>query len=289
MSAVISLCDARLAAQRRGLADIRVAGGISLDLETRGAQTVIARQRERDGYKVRVPRRRGRLEIAMINTGGGVAAGDRVAVDVTAGAGTDATLTAPAAERFYGAGDDAVAAYDVSLTLGARASLNWLPQETILFNRARVRRCFEVDMAGDATLLMAETVVFGRQASGETAIEGLFRDDWRIRRDGRLVFADAVRLEGAISETLGLTAVAGGAGAVSTIVLVAPDAEDRLDRLRAELSGFEACDGLTFGASAWGGRLIVRALGRRGMDLRQLTERALLCLAEGGLPRVWNC
>jgi urease accessory protein len=289
MSAVISLCDARRAAERQGLADIRVAGGISLDLEKRGAQTVIARQRERDGYKVRVPRQRGRLEIAMINTGGGVAAGDRVGVDITMGAGADATLTAPAAERIYGAGDEATAAYDLSLTLGAGASLHWLPQETILFNRARVRRRFEVDMAGDATLLLAETLVFGRHASGETAIEGAFRDDWRVRRDGRLVFAEAVRLDGAISETLGLTAVAGKAGAVSTIVLVAPDAENRLERLRAALAPLDGVAGLNFGASACGGRLVVRALGRRSQDLRQLLEMALEPLTGAGRPRVWNC
>ena len=172
MSAAISLCEARQAALRRDLADIRVVGGIALDLERRSGQTVIARQRERDGYKVRVPRRRGRLEIAMINTGGGIAAGDRVGVDVTVGAGAAATLTAPAAERIYGAGDEATAHYDVSLALGSGASLFWLPQETILFNRARVRRRFEIDMADDATLLLAETVVFGRHASGETDNRG---------------------------------------------------------------------------------------------------------------------
>ncbi len=289
MSAVISLCEARQAALRRDLADIRVVGGIALDLERRSGQTVIARQRERDGYKVRVPRRRGRLEIAMINTGGGIAAGDRVGVDVTVGAGAAATLTAPAAERIYGAGDEATAHYDVSLALGSGASLFWLPQETILFNRARVRRRFEIDMADDATLLLAETVVFGRHASGETAIEGVFRDDWRIRRGGRLVFAEAVRLDGAISETLGLKAVAGGAGAVSTIVLMSPDAEDRLDGVRAALATHEGRDGVTFGASAWGGRLIMRALGRRGQELRQLLEAALAPLSGSGLPRVWNC
>ena len=158
-----------------------------------------------------------------------------------------------------------------------------------MFNRARVRRRFEVDMAGDATVLLAETVVFGRQASGETAIEGVFRDDWRVRRDGRLIFADAVRLEGAISETLGLAAVAGGAGAVSTIVLVAPDAEDRIDFLRAQLAPLEGRDGVMFGASAWDGRLVVRALGRRGQELRLLLEAALKSLSGGALPRVWNC
>ena len=120
-------------------------------------------------------------------------------------------------------------------------------------------------------------------------IEGVFRDDWRIRRGGRLVFAEAVRLDGAISETLGLRAVAGGAGAVSTIVLMSPDAEDRLDGVRAALATHEGRDGVTFGASAWGGRLIMRALGRRGQELRQLLEAALAPLSGSGLPRVWNC
>lgn len=289
MSAVISLCDARSAATRRRLADIRVMGGLDLELERRGDATVLARQRERDGYKVRVPRRRDRLEVAMINTGGGIAAGDRVAVAVTAGEGTAATLSAPAAERAYGAAEDDTAHYDVMLTLAGGTSLHWLPQETILFNRARLKRGFTVDMAGDAELLLAETVVFGRTAHGENKIQGAFRDDWRIRRDGRLVFADAVRLDGAISKILDEPAVAGGACAATTVVLVAPDAEDRLPALRALLAHLEGRNGLTCGASAWDGRLLIRALARRSADLRGLVEAAIPPLAKSSLPRVWNC
>lgn len=289
MSAVISLCEARTAAERRRLADIRVAGGLEIGLEQRGGVTVLARQKERDGYKVRVPRRRDRLEIAMINTGGGIASGDRVKVAVDAGEGAAATLTAPAAERVYGAGDGDAASYDVNLKLEGGASLEWLPQETIVFDRARFRRQVTVDMAGDATLLAAETVVFGRTAYGETAIEGAFRDDWRIRRDGRLVFGDAIRLDGAISQVLGAAAVGGGARAVATVVVVGPDAEARIDRVRAVIQPLADIEGLSFGASAWEGRLVMRALARRSADLRRLIETALPALGGSGPPRVWSC
>ena len=289
MSAVISLCDARSAAARRRLADIRVAGGLDLHLERRGDATILARGRERDGYKVRVPRRHDRLEVAMINTGGGIAAGDRVAVSVTAADGAVATLTAPAAERVYGAAEDDTATYDVSLTLAPGASLHWLPQDTILFNRARLKRRFTVDMSGDAELLIAETIVFGRTAHGENEIQGTFRDAWRSRRDGRRVFADADRLDGAISSILDEPAVAGGAAAATTIGLVAPDAADRLAPLRAALGHLEGRAGLTFGSSAWDGRLLVRALARRSADLRALVEAAIPPLARSTPPRVWNC
>ena len=266
MSAVISLCDARSTAARRRLADIRVVGGLELHLERRGDATVLARQRERDGYKVRVPRRRDRLEVAMINTGGGIAAGDRVAVSVTAGDGAGATLTAPAAERVYGAAEDDTATYDVSLTLAPGASLHWLPQDTILFNRARLKRRFTVDMTGDGELLLAETIVFGRTAHGENEIHGTFRDDWRIRRDGRLVFADAVRLDGAISTIIDEPAVAGGAAAATTIVLVAPDAGDRLAPLRAALAHLDGhrIDGI--GNQAVAGHIFGNAQGREHGD-----------------------
>ena len=280
---------ARDAAARGRLAQIRVTGGLDLGLLRDGAVTRLARRGERDGYKVRVPRREDRLEVAMINTGGGIAAGDRIAVAVTAGQGAEATVTAPAAERVYGAADAATAHYDVTLTLGASASLHWLPQETILYNRARLSRRFTADLDPGAEMMIAETVVFGRTASGEAAIAGAFRDDWRIRRAGRLVFADSIRLDGRISDTLRDPATGDGATALATLLLVAPDAEDRLAAVRRALAAPAARPGLTFGASAWGGRLVVRALARLSADLRPLLEAAIPPLSRTGLPRVWNC
>ena len=91
----------------------------------------------------------------------------------------------------------------MKLKVGAGGTLAWLPQETILFDQVRLRRSIEVDLAPDASLLLAEGVVFGRSAMGETLAQGRFFDRWRVRRGGALVFAESLRLEDAIAERLG--------------------------------------------------------------------------------------
>ena len=111
-------------------------------------------------------------------------------------------VTTAAAEKIYRSpGPDAD--MEVALAVSAGGQLAWLPQETILFDRARLSRRIEVDLAEGASLIMAEAVVFGRAAMGETVREGRFADRWRVRRDGRLIFAESARLDGAIAETLG--------------------------------------------------------------------------------------
>ncbi len=113
---------------------------------------------------------------------------------------------------------------DVTLEIGEGARLAWLPQETILFDRARLSRRIDVDLAESASLLMAEAVVFGRAAMGEAMSQGFFADRWRVRRAGKLVFADSARLDGAIAEKLGQPASAAGGIAIAT-VLIAPGGE----------------------------------------------------------------
>ena len=142
----------------------------------------------------------------------------------------------------------------VKLAVGAGARLSWLPQETILFDRARLKRSIEVDLAADATLLMAEAVVFGRSAMGEAVEQGAFTDRWRVRRDGRLVFAETVRLDGAIARMLREPAVAGGGVAIATVLAVPGDAGDgrarRARKLSVARSGSRPGTGLRWRASA---------------------------------------
>ena len=229
------------------------------------------------------------FEGVIVNTGGGIVGGDRLSIELSLAPQADVTITSVAAEKIYrSAGPDAELALDMRLQAGA--ALDWLPQETILFSGSRLRRRFEADLAADARLLVAETMVFGRLASAETSIEGWFRDSWRIRREGSLVFAEETRLEGKIGAALDRAAVGGGARAAALLLLVAPDAEACLERARDALAA--AADGAcaeteTFGVSARDGILVARLLAHSPARLRASIIALLAALRRAPLPRIW--
>jgi urease accessory protein len=139
-------------------------------------------------------------------------------------------------------------------------------------------------MPADAALLVAESVVFGRAARGEVVDRGSFRDRWRIRRQNRLVFAEDVRLEGPIASALARPAVAEGGRALATCLLVAPDAEARLEEGRAALAGATS----ECGATAYDGMLLARFLSPDPQALRADLIRYAEAL-RGPLPRSWQC
>src|SRR5262249_61940400 len=121
----------------------------------------------------------------IVNTAGGIAGGDRHALNVDVGAGARLTVTTAAAEKVYRSlGPESV--IEVRLSLGAGARLAWLPQETILFDRARLRRTIAVDLAENADLILVEAVTFGRTAMGETVRQGRLVECLRGRRGGGL-------------------------------------------------------------------------------------------------------
>ncbi len=177
------------------------------------------------------PGRIGPMEAVLLNSAGGIACGDRFTVEARLGEGADLVLTTTAAEKIYRS-DGPVTRLDVDLTLASEAALAWLPQETILFDGARLARSFSAAIAPDARLTLFEALVFGRAAKGEVMRDGALTDSWRLRRAGRLVYADTFRLEADISEMLAKRAVAGGARAMATLLHLAPDAEGRLDQAR---------------------------------------------------------
>ena len=167
----------------------------------------------------------------------------------------------------------------IKLAVGAGARLSWLPQETILFDRARLKRRIEVELAADATLVMAEAVVFGRAAMGEAVEQGAFTDRWRVRRDGRLVFAETVRLDGAIARMLAepaWPAVASPSPPCSPCRAM----QAMVERARAQTFCGEV------GISAWNGLAVARLCAKDGASLRR--DLATVITALGGtLPRLW--
>jgi urease accessory protein len=221
------------------------------------------------------------LEAVIVNTAGGIAGGDRLMLDITAEAGARLLVTTAAAEKVYRT-LEAAASIDVKLRLGANSSLAWLPQETILFDRARLERAIEVDLADDARLLMAEAIVFGRVGMGEAVNEAFLFDRWRLRRGGQLVHAEATRLDGAVARKLAQPAVANGGIAVAT-VLVMPGDETTIAGVRAlgrDLRG-------EVGASAWNGLALVRLCATDGEALRHDLLAVLAAVRGAPLPRLW--
>jgi urease accessory protein len=232
--------------------------------------------------KIRLPRDAAAegLSAVMINTCGGLTGGDRLTWRGEAGPEAALTLTTQACEKIYRAQDDR-AEVRVALAAEAGARLAWLPQETILFDGADLDRRFEVDLAQDARLLAAEAVVLGRTAMGEVVRRGRFRDRWRVRRAGRLIFADEVLLAGDVAGAAGRRCALAGARAFATILWVAEEADRSLDAVREAL-------GPTGGASAFDGKLVARIVAADGLALRRALVAALEALRAAPLPRIWR-
>ena len=203
---------------------------------------------ESGSMRIRLPRGSGEgLDAVIVNTAGGIACGDRFEVEIEAAEGASITVATPAAEKVYRS-DGPVSHVLTRLTVGPQARIEWLPQETILFDHARLSRRLDACMAENGSLSIFEAVVFGRATRSEIMSDGLFSDHWRIRRGGRLIYADTFRLAGPISHLLKKPTIANDARAVATFLYVGPDAEARLEAVRASLTnegGGEAA------ASAW--------------------------------------
>jgi urease accessory protein len=269
---------AAVAVERGGtFAANRAVGRIALTVGHDGTRSRRNRVYEDGPLRVRFPKAAS-LEAVIINTAGGVAGGDRFAFDVALGAHAELTMTTAAAEKIYRAPDDD-AVIDVKLAVDRGGTLRWLPQETILFNHARLRRCIDIDAAPDARLLLAEAVVFGRTAMGEMVSHGRLIDRWRVRRAGELIFADTVRLDGSIATQLGHAAVAAGGCAIGTVLAMPADAA-AIERVRA----LEFCGEI--GVSAWNGFALARLVARDGEGLRR-DLAAMLTALGGHLPRLW--
>jgi urease accessory protein len=237
--------------------------------------------------KAILPRTHGPVpEVVLINTAGGVTGGDRIDWRLAVGPGAALVATTQAAERVYRS-TGGPAQVTTRLELGAGARLDWLPQETILFEAGRLERRLEVEMAEDASLTALEALVLGRAAMGETVATGGFSDQWRIRRAGRLVHAEALRASGDLAAATAGAATLGGARALATLVHLAPGAEARLDEVRRRLAD-TGTGAVTAAASAKPGLLVVRFLAPGAQALRAALIRFLMGFRAAALPRVWS-
>jgi urease accessory protein len=261
------------------LASNRAVGRIALKVGASGGRTRRVSVHEAGSLRVRFPNASPDLmEAVLINTAGGMTGGDNFSVKISLGSGAQLIAGTAAAEKIYrSTGPDATIALAIDAAAGSRCI--WLPLETILFDQARLSRRIDVDLAVDAQLVMAEAVIFGRSAMSETIQEGRLIDRWRIRRCGRLCFAESVRLEGAIARKLAIPAIAAGGVAVAT-VLAMPGDENMVIATRAREFAGEV------GISCWNGMTVARLCAPTGAALRH-DLAALLPALRAPLPRLW--
>lgn len=257
-------------------------------------ETRLAHLYQSDPCRVLFPRppSSGPFEAVFVTTSGGLVGGDRLRFSVTAGPDSAACITSQAAEKIYRS-TGATTEINIDITAEAGATLEWMPQETIMFDGARLRRNTRIDAAASARILAGEMVVFGRIAHGENFANGLLHDGWRVFQDGMLVWADALHLEDNIAEIIAAPMTFDGATGCATLLYIAEEATERLDEIRDAMATISA-DDCRMAASCVGSVMIIRLLGPNAATLRRaysqlwsLLRTKLLGLPTA-LPRVWE-
>jgi urease accessory protein len=264
----------------------RVAARGRLSVRKRSGRTRLAELYQEGAAKIRMPATSADpLEAVLINTAGGLTGGDRIAWEVEIGQNASASLTTQACEKVYrSAGGHAET--NCVMTVGAGARLAWLPQETIVFDRAAFRRRIDIDLADGAEALVVEATIFGRRAMGEAVDQAEFRDRWRVRHEGKLVHAEDFAIGPDVAAMLARSAVGGGSVALATVLLVSGQASMHLDAVRAAI-------GERGGASSWqvagSGKLLARLYDEDGYSLRKrLMPLIGLLNGKAGLPKLWS-
>mgnify|MGYP001355594220 CR=1 FL=1 len=262
----------------------RASGIGRISVGTRGGRTVLATLYQEGCAKIRLPNTHSpAVEAVLINTAGGLTGGDRLAWQVEAAPDARLALTTQACERVYRT-TGPTARVETRLSAGAGAHLDWLPQETILFEDSVLDRRIEIDLAEGASLTAVEAILLGRDAMGEEARHARLSDNWRIRREGRLVHAEATRLSGHPALERDAPSLLAGMRAFASLVHIAPNAERRLSAIRACFSGDPRV-----AASAEGERLVIRAMAQSGLALRRIIVPIVADLSgAGSLPRLWH-
>jgi urease accessory protein len=229
------------------------------------------------------------LTATLLTTSGGLVGGDQLEIEVGVEAGASMLVTTQAAEKVYGsAGSDCI--LNTQLSVDSNCWLEWLPQETIFFEGARMRRLTQISLKPQARLLAGDILVFGRTARGEKLTQGFIRDVWEVRRDERLLWADALHLSGDLQKILNAPAGFNGCIAYATIVYAAENAKEQLEWARSLLKTEKT---LYCAATEVGGLLIMRWLAHDALRLRNAygafwaAFRNQIAGLPSTLPRLW--
>lgn len=261
----------------------RAVGVGRLSVKQLDGRTRINRLYQEGCARIRIPKtyHGTALEAVIINTAGGVTGGDRMSWSFEAGQNTHLMVTTQASEKVYKS-SSGVAANTVLLKAEKEARLAWLPQETIVFDRAGFSRTITADLAEGAEALFLEPIIMGRRSMGERVESANLRDRWRISQCGQLIHAEDFCISGPITSILSQKAVTGGQTAFATLLFVSPRADDFLNEAR-QLIGHNG------GVSCWNGKLLARVMAEDSFQLRKiLLPLVTLMNFEADLPKVWS-
>lgn len=260
----------------------RARGQVRVSSKLRAGASVIDGLSMAGSMKALFPRPAGpALDVMLINTAGGVTGGDRFFVEAEAGPDTTVTLTTQACERAYAARGKTAGRIETHLSVAAGGRVNWLPQETILYDKLNFERRLAVDLAADARFLMVEPLIFGRVAMGERLRAGHFRDRVEIRRAGRPIYLDGVALSGNIDAQMTRASTMAGHRAMAALVYAGGDAEAWVDRLRGLMPA-------TGGVSLQSPDLLTcRIVAPDAFALRRALVPAIRALNDNDIPRPW--
>ena len=221
----------------------------------------------------------------IVHPPGGIAGGDRLNISAKVGEQAWAQLTSPGAAKWYRASGPAY--QQLTLQVAAGATLEWLPQESIVYSGAQAQLETRIELQGDARLCYWDMVALGRPASGERFDSGEFRSRLDIHRDGQLLWHERQRIagnDGLLDSPIGL----GGQPVFATLLITGDIDAELLERCR-ELPSAVRGD-----LTQLPGLLVARCLADQALHARawlialwQQLRPALLG-REAVPPRIWN-
>lgn len=258
---------------------------LELGFAERQGKTVLAHRRHLGPLAVQRPfyPEGGVCHVYILHPPGGVVAGDDLSIQVAAQAGSAALLTTPAAGKFYRS-EGKTAKQSVKLSVAEGAALEWLPQETIIYEGARVKSEVRLELAQTSRFIGWEVLALGRPAAGEGFAAGEVELDWQISQSSKLLYRERLRLDAdAFKAAWGLN----GHAACGTLFIFGarPPHLELVRELIAERPGL--------GVTLTGEMLICRGLDSQAGRLREFFEQVWQTLRPGLLnrpaaaPRIW--
>ena len=229
-------------------------------------------------------------EAVVVNTAGGIAGGDRLESTVTVLTNASVRVTTQAAERVYRALNEP-AVINTRLKICDVAKLAWLPQETIVYNGARMRRNTEIAISSGAELLALEWLVLGRAAHGEEVVGGEIIDGWQVKIDDRLIWVDRLQATDEVFSRLRSRILLADFKAIGTLIYFGPDTEAWVQFMR-DLAPRLQCHCVTTLVS---GLMIARLAARAAAELKAGLREILLhfelerAQVPFRIPKMWSC